>query len=167
MLVVKRTRDVTAAMAAMSTHGSGHGVYSSQRREPSEVYGYGVRSSLRFRTWSEQAMAWKPAQQATGTDWIAPYLAQLLDDPYDAVRFGAARSLRSLPGFANVSIDVVAPSAARRQAQLQTMSTWDRVRTRPGRATSELLMTPAGELDVPRVLALLRQRNTRSMLLRE
>jgi len=114
-----------------------------------------------------QAMAWKPAQQASGTDWIAPYLAQLLDDPYDAVRFGAARSLRSLPGFANVSIDVVAPSAARRQAQLQTMSTWDRVRTRPGRATPELLMTPAGELDVPRVLALLRQRNTRSMLLRE
>jgi hypothetical protein len=114
-----------------------------------------------------QAMAWPPAQQASGTDWMAPYLAQLLDDPYDAVRYGAARSLRSLPGFATATIDFTASPSDRRQAQLRTMATWDAVRTRPGRADATLLMTAAGELDVPRVLALLRQRNNRPMLLRE
>ena len=41
---------------------------------------------------------WAPAQRASGTDWMQPYLAQLLADPYYAVRFVAARSLRSLPG---------------------------------------------------------------------
>jgi hypothetical protein len=114
-----------------------------------------------------QAMAWEPARQASGTDWMAPYLAQLLDDPYEAVRFGAARSLTSLPDFRMVAVDVTAPPAARRQAQLRTMATWDQVRTRSRPAAPELLMTPAGDLDIPRVLALLRQRDNRSMLLRE
>ncbi len=42
------------------------------------------------------------AGQATaGTDWLAPFLARLLDDPYYVVRFAAARSLRSLPGGGN------------------------------------------------------------------
>jgi hypothetical protein len=114
-----------------------------------------------------QAMAWTAAQQASGADWMAPYLAQLLDDPYDAVRFGAARSLKSLPGFDRFEVDSTAPPPARRQAQLQTMANWDRVRPRPARSSSELLMTPAGDVDIPRVLALLKQRNNRGMLLRE
>jgi hypothetical protein len=107
-------------------------------------------------------MAWPPAPQASGTDWMAPHLAQLLDDPYDAVRFGAARSMKSLPGFSGFSFDFVAPSTARRQAQLRSMVTWDRSRSKPGRAAPELLMTAAGDVDIPRVLALLKQRNNRA-----
>ena len=114
-----------------------------------------------------QAMAWPPAQEASGADWMAPYLAQLLDDPYDAVRLGAARSLASLPGFNTFVVAAVSPPPARRQAQLRTMATWDRVRQRPGRQAPELLMTPTGDLDIPRVLSLLKQRNNRAMLLRE
>jgi hypothetical protein len=114
-----------------------------------------------------QAMAWPPAQQASGTEWMAPYLAQLLDDPYDAVRFGAARSMKALPGFGGFAFDFDSPPAARRQAQLRAMATWDRSRQKPGRAAAELLMTSAGEVDIPRVLALLKQRNNRAMLLRE
>ncbi|MEO6596723.1 MAG: cytochrome c3 family protein [Planctomycetota bacterium] len=44
------------------------------------------------------SFGWSEAQAASGTDWMAPYLARLLDDPYYAVRFNAQRSLRSLPG---------------------------------------------------------------------
>ncbi len=113
-----------------------------------------------------QAMAWPPAQEVSGTKWMAPHLARLLDDPYDAVRLGAARSLRSLPGFAAFAVDAAAPAARRREAQLQVMTTWDLNRRRaPG--PPELLLTGAGEVDIPRVLALLTQRNNRSMLLRE
>jgi hypothetical protein len=39
------------------------------------------------------------AQRTAGTDWLPPYLARLLDDPYPVVRFAAARSLRSLAGY--------------------------------------------------------------------
>jgi hypothetical protein len=38
------------------------------------------------------------AQQASGTDWIPAFLSGLFDDPYDAVRFIAYRSMRSQPG---------------------------------------------------------------------
>ncbi len=113
-----------------------------------------------------QAMAWPPAQEASGTEWMAPHLARLLDDPYDAVRLGAARSLRSLPGFSEFAVDAAAPADARRQAQLQVMASWDRNRRRaPG--APELLLTATGEVDIPRVLSLLKQRNNRPMLLRE
>ncbi len=114
-----------------------------------------------------QTMAWAPAQQASGTDWIAPYLIQLLDDPYDAVRIGAATSLRALPGFAGFRFNPAAPSASRRQLQLQAMATWDRARSHPGRATSALLMTRDGNVDVARVLELLKRRDNHPMLLRE
>ena len=46
-----------------------------------------------------QSMGWKPAQVASGTEWMAPYLALMEKDPYDAVRHIAARSRRTLPPF--------------------------------------------------------------------
>ena len=42
---------------------------------------------------------WAPALSAAGNDWQAPFLIQLLNDPYDQVRFIAHRALRSIPGF--------------------------------------------------------------------
>jgi hypothetical protein len=46
-----------------------------------------------------QSMGWESAKQASGAGWMAPYLALLQKDPYDAVRHIAARSLRTLPPF--------------------------------------------------------------------
>jgi Cytochrome c554 and c-prime len=46
-----------------------------------------------------QSMGWKPAQQASGAGWMAPYLALMQKDPYDAVRHIATRSLGTLPPF--------------------------------------------------------------------
>jgi hypothetical protein len=114
-----------------------------------------------------QAMAWPPAQQAAGTDWMAPHLAQLLDDPYDAVRFGAARSMRTLPGFGGFTFDFIAPAQSRREAQLRSMATWDRVRSRPARPAPELLLDTNGNVDIESVLRLLKQRDNRRILLRE
>ena len=46
------------------------------------------------------SLGWSPAQEASGsTDWMLLYLGELLTDPYDAVRYIAHRSLRSLPGY--------------------------------------------------------------------
>ncbi|MEZ6037822.1 MAG: multiheme c-type cytochrome [Planctomycetota bacterium] len=54
-----------------------------------------------------------PAQQAAGGDWMAPYLARLLDDPYYVVRFRAAQSLRGLGyGDALGGFDFVGDGAA-------------------------------------------------------
>jgi hypothetical protein len=61
-------------------------------------------------------MGWEPARRASGDAWIAPFLAQLLDDPYSAVRFVAYRALRALPGFGDLQYDFVGAPDERRQA---------------------------------------------------
>ena len=120
------------------------------------------------RAIAAQAMGWKPAQEASGTDWMLPHLAQLLDDPYDAVRFIAGRSLRSLPEFSTFEYDFAAPIEHRRDAQRRVMTTFTRVRPRlPRPGDPRLLLTPEADVDVSKTLALLKQRNNRNMLLRE
>jgi hypothetical protein len=115
-----------------------------------------------------QAMGWTPAQTASGTDWMLPHLAQLLDDPYDAVRFIAGRSLGTLPEFSSFEYDFTAPVERRRDAQRRVMTTFSRVRSRlPRPGDPRLLLTPEADVDVSRTLALLKQRNNRNMLLRE
>ena len=56
---------------------------------------------------------WEPAQQASKTDWMAPYLGHLLADPYAAVRYIAHHSLRDLPGFTDFAYDFTGPPEAR------------------------------------------------------
>jgi hypothetical protein len=126
-----------------------------------------LRGDAGQRAIAAQAMSWLPAQQASGTGWMAPHLATLLDDPYDAVRFIAGRSLRTLPGFEKMAYDFVSSPKDRYQAQMRTMSTWDRGRQRPGRTDSQLLVKSDGSVDVDRVLALIKTRDSRRMLLRE
>jgi formate-dependent nitrite reductase cytochrome c552 subunit len=46
-----------------------------------------------------QSLGWAPAQQASGTGWMAPYLALMQRDAYDAVRHIATRSGATLPPF--------------------------------------------------------------------
>jgi len=120
------------------------------------------------RVIAAEALRWSPAQQVAGTWWMAPPLAQLLDDPYDAVRFSAGRALASLPGFDGFAFDFVAGPRARRQRQLEAMRAWD---ARPRSAApvdgAAVLVSPQGRLQVDAMLRLVRQRNNRRMLLRE
>ena len=55
------------------------------------------------------SMGWPEAQAASGTEWMAPHLSQLLNDPYDAVRFVSHRSLRRTPGFESFEYDFLNP----------------------------------------------------------
>ncbi len=117
-----------------------------------------------------QAMGWKPAQQISGTAWMTPILAQLLDDPYDAVRFIAARSLRSTPGFQSFPYDFVAPQKDRYASQLAAMRVWDgagRGTSVPPASRTALLLGPDGALRVSEMLRILKERNDRPVLLRE
>jgi hypothetical protein len=125
-----------------------------------------LRGDAGQRAIAAQAMGWTAAQAASGTDWMAPHLATLLDDPYDAVRFIAERSLRTLPGFRDLPYDFVAAQNVRYQAQLRTMAIWDRGRTHR-RTDSHLLFDGRANVDVNQVRRLLSERDTRRVLLRE
>ena len=87
-----------------------------------------------------QSMGWAPAQQASGTDWMAPYLALMLHDPYDAVRYIATRSRATLPPFRRDALP---------------------------RNSSELLMNADGTFDAETVNRLVRARDNRRVAYRE
>lgn len=70
------------------------------------------------------SMGWEAAREASGSDWMSPYLAFLMTDPYDAVRFIAYRSLRMDPAFADFDYDFLAPVPERRAAANRVLRAW-------------------------------------------
>ena len=112
------------------------------------------------------SMGWHPAQRASQTTWLAPFLAILMDDPYDAVRFIAYRSLRSLPGMGAVAYDSIASTEQRAAGTAAALRIWEReAANRP--TSSQLLFDSTGTLQADAVAALLLQRNNRPVNLRE
>ncbi|MGE3171881.1 MAG: multiheme c-type cytochrome [Planctomycetota bacterium] len=89
---------------------------------------------------------WAPAQRAAGTDWLEPFLGQLLQDPYYAVRFVAARSLRSLPGAAVPDgYDELADAARCAEAVTAVQQRWQSRRARASSpARPEILLDERG-----------------------
>jgi hypothetical protein len=127
-----------------------------------------LRGDAGQRALAAWSFGWPPAQAASGTSWTAVFVSQLLEDPYEAVRFIASRSLRSLPGYAYFDYDFLAPSADRFAATVRALNTWKTtVRTRNRRTDAELLFTADGSPNVDAITRLLRQRNDRRVVLRE
>jgi hypothetical protein len=129
---------------------------------------WALRGDAAQRVIVAQALGWAPAQEISGTGWMPFYLAQLMEDPYEAVRFIAYRSLRGLPGFEQVAYDFVAPPKLRFEAVLRAVDLW-RSGTLPGtrRTDRQLLFNPDGTLRGEVVSRLLSERDHRRVLLRE
>ena len=120
-----------------------------------------------LRALTAWSMGWRPAQEASGTTWMVPHLGEALGDPYDAVRFIAARSLRSLPGYANLDYDFVGPRQARVDAAVRVLREWRASPAARLRREPELLVDPRGELRVDAMRRLFDARDRRPLFLRE
>ena len=70
------------------------------------------------------SFGWSEAQEASGREWMAPHLAQLLDDPYHAVRYIAQRSLKTLPEYRQLRYDFMADKATLRRGKQQALALW-------------------------------------------
>lgn len=115
-----------------------------------------------------QSMGWKPARDASGAGWMAPYLAQLLDDPYMALRFIVYRSLRSTPGFGDFVYDFSAPHSVRVDAANRVLEQWRAGRTRrTSLTTPELLLDGSGNVRLDVVKRFMQARDDRPVFLRE
>jgi hypothetical protein len=96
-VVTKRRRSVTAARWPTVTHGSGHGVPISHRREPSLVYGYGARVWTGLMMWSDTEKVSQPASSpalASGTSssgWAKVPEKQNLTSAWPRRRAGPSR----------------------------------------------------------------------------
>jgi hypothetical protein len=105
-------------------------------------------------------MGWEEARMVSGTDWQPPILGQLLDDPYDTVRFVGHVALRGIPGYADLPYDYVASRAQRLKAVKQLRDTWN------GRAASRkenlaVLIDNQGRLSESIFSRLVKRRNNR------
>ncbi len=106
------------------------------------------------------SLGWEPARAASGSVWMAPFLAQLLEDPYDAVRFIAYRSLRSLPEFQDFQYDFVDSPGRRAVAHRTALETWRRAGHKHRSANgSAVLFDTRGNLRRDLFDRLLSQRN--------
>jgi predicted CXXCH cytochrome family protein len=111
---------------------------------------------------------WKPAQVAAGDDWLAPFQARLLQDPYGVVRYVAHTQLKKLPGFQDFQYDFLgddAALAAKVKESIDLWKTFDRGDT--ARSGEEILIGDDGQLNEAAVQTLLRQRDNRTVEIRE
>ncbi len=110
---------------------------------------------------------WEPAQEASGTSWMVPYLGELLGDPYDAVRFISARSLRTIPGFETLQYDFTGSRDARIEAAVGALRAWRASPRARARRDPELLFGADGTLDTAAMRRVFDQRDSRPLFLRE
>lgn len=131
---------------------------SEEQQTTSAAVLWALRGDAGQRALLAWHFGWEPARQISGTGWMAPVLAPLLDDPYSAVRFIAARSLRRLPGFDGFSFNYISPPADRAAAPDRAWTQWHAL---PGR--------PENSAQIPKekIAELNRQRDNRSMDLLE
>ncbi len=74
-------------------------------------------------------MGWDEALNISGNDWQAPFLAQLLVDPYAQPRFIAHRSLRKLPGYHNFEYDFLEPEPQLNTKHQEVLTIWQAIQT--------------------------------------
>jgi predicted CXXCH cytochrome family protein len=113
-------------------------------------------------------VGWKPAQDASGADWLAPFVARLLVDPYGVVRYVAARSLKSLPDFEKFDYDFLAADAQLARSATAAAERWASLRRgRPSRTGVEVLISPDGVVADEAVRWLLEHRDNRPVTIKE
>jgi hypothetical protein len=113
------------------------------------------------------SMGWKPAQDASGPRWTTPFLIGLLDDPYDAVRFVAYRSLRTLPGMNRLTYNFMAPHERRLVDVGDALTLWRDAPAPFAKATPAMLYDASGNLNAEAIKRLASQRDDRRVSLRE
>ena len=110
---------------------------------------------------------WAAAREASGSEWMTPYLATLLEDPYYAVRVVSWRSLQDLAAADGLAYHYVAPPAQRKDTQRQVLERWAQQKRKSVPHGSQLLLRPDGSLDRQRFDSLLQDRDDRLIYLLE
>ena len=126
-----------------------------------------LKGDAGLRALTAWSLGWVPAQDASGTSWMVPHLAELLNDPYEAVRYIAYGSLRSLPGYADYDYDYLAAQPERVERVLPILQAWGASLLARQRRDPELLVDADGTLRADVMRTLFDLRDTRRLFLRE
>ena len=110
-------------------------------------------------------MGWKPAQEASGDTWEAPFVGQLLKDPYAAVRLVAGTTLKSLSGFADFQYNGSDETVNRSRVVSDVISQWDSAV--PPDSAAEKLIGTNGEIQLQTLERLVRERDNTHVFINE
>jgi hypothetical protein len=111
------------------------------------------------------SFGWEAARETSGSTWMVPYVAQLMLDPYHAVRYIAGRSLGRIEGFEDFEYDHMAERMPLARINRSILAEWRKIADRSvGRA---LLIDSDGGVDVVRYMELLHSRDNHPMILKE
>ena len=113
------------------------------------------------------SLGWPEALQASGSDWVAPYLGHLLEDPYDAVRFIAAQSLRKHEHYQDLVYDFLGPLEQRRHTKQHVLNVWENLNNKPKDGRPTLLLERDGTLNQKQFDSLAKERQDHPVNLAE
>ncbi len=128
---------------------------------------HALRGDAAQRALAAWAMGWNEARGASGEQWLAPYLARLIDDPYSGVRYVARRSLRRIAGYEAFDFDYVAETSDLILAREEAMSLFRGRADRLDRHGPSILLDGSGRLDEQRFGEIFKQRNDRMIDIHE
>ncbi len=123
-----------------------------------------LKGNAASRAMAAWTMGWSDAQTVSGNDWQSLYLAQLLNDPYLAVRMIARRSLQTLPGLTELKVNALASDAERSNTIQSIIAHWDQ---NSHAANPALLLGPENVVMTRRIDAIMKQRDDTPMKLTE
>ena len=114
-------------------------------------------------------LGWEPSIQISGSEWQPRFLAELLDDPYSAVRYVAHKALQRFPGFEQFDYDFVAMPEFLEQAQAKAIQIWDQQhQIRTGQHVgSSILLDSDGQVQQQIYTEILNARDDSPIRLRE
>lgn len=124
------------------------------------------------RTLAAWTLGWQSAQDASGREWIVPFLTVGLEDPYPSVRFVAWKSLRSLDVPIDDEFDFLADSEQLAATAERVRQAWEA--EHPARWTAlmtlpqyEPFFDEQGRFDLQAVRQMQSERDDRAIVLPE
>lgn len=113
------------------------------------------------------SFGWREARETTETDWTVPYLAQLLEDPYPAVRIITEQSLRTMEGYETISYDFWAPTDQLAAGKLRVIEIWEKRLSEHSPSNPSILIGQDSKLMTTEFQRLLKNRDDRPVNLAE
>jgi hypothetical protein len=141
---------------------------SDDQREIAAGMLWALKGDAAVRALVSWGMGWQPARETAGTYWTVPVLANLLLDPYDAVRLTAFNTLKTIEGYEDLDYDFLGSQEQREAAVEQVLQIWQHQRqAEKWGASDSLLLDEAGQLKEAEMQRLLRWRDDRDIFISE
>ncbi len=104
-------------------------------------------------------------QKASGSNWQGPILSRILEDPYSAVRFITARSLKFYEGLEDLEFDFLGESSSWKTSVDQALAAWKTNQQEQNQLAEprRVLFKSSSEFDALLIPAMLSKRVNRSM----